>query len=89
MQAVELLTIVTAITVLAVAIGMKLRSANAGPTAYGIMIAISASVMGALFILVPRIDLIPDGIEGYTFGAVVIVISLMLLIGTWRRLVRR
>ena len=87
MQNLELWVLLALAVATVVAIATRLaRHAPLSPAAVAAGLGVAAGGLGAIVVLVLRLDLVPDDYEGIVLPGLAIAVTAALLAVTWRRL---
>ena len=87
MQNVELWALLAVAVVAIVATGTRLLADRRIPRSASMMtLGVGAGTVGAIAVLVLRLDLVPDAYEGAVMAGIAVAITLALLTVSWRRL---
>jgi len=73
----------------AIAAALSWRRTRTSRLALGIVLGAVAGLVASIVVLQPRIDLVPDEVEGIFVVAVIVLVSLALIVMTWLRWYRR
>jgi uncharacterized membrane protein YidH (DUF202 family) len=83
------LLLVAVIATVAITAVLSWRRTSTSRVALGIVLGAVAGVAASLVVLQPRVDLVPDEVEGTIVVVVIVLVSLALIVMTWLRWSRR
>jgi uncharacterized membrane protein YidH (DUF202 family) len=68
---------------------MSWRRTRTSRLAFGVVLGAVAGAVASLVVLQPRVDLVPDEVEGTVVIVIIVLVSLALIVMTWLRHDRR